>query len=156
VVLLVLNPGAGDEIQALKAGVMEIGDIYVINKADYPGVASLERDLREVCDNTTRSMVPPVVVRTVASAGEGLDELYGRISTHYDALGEAGELARRHRERLADAVADTAADMVRAWAKERFGTAAAGDVSLVELRRRLADALETISTDFGGSHDGDD
>ncbi len=155
VVLLVLNPGAGDEIQALKAGVMEIGDIYVINKTDYPGVASLERDLREVCDNATRHTVAPVTAKTVASTGEGVTELYETIHSYHAELDKVGELTRRRQNRLADAVADAAADMVRTWVKEQSFSAAPGDVPLGELRRRLAGALETISTNFGGSHDGD-
>ena len=161
VVLLVLNPGAGDEIQALKAGVMEIGDIYVINKADYPGVESLERELVEVCDNAQRKSVTPVVMKTVASAGDGVSALYETIGRHYDALGREGELARRRRERMADAVADTAANMVRRWLKDRTASASAGavpltDIPLTEIRRRLAGALDSLSIDSGGSHGGDD
>ncbi|MDA3948742.1 MAG: methylmalonyl Co-A mutase-associated GTPase MeaB [Spirochaeta sp.] len=147
IVLVVLTPGAGDEIQALKAGVMEIGDIYVINKADYPGVESLERELREVCATALRGAVPPTVRRTVATTGDGVVELYHQIGIHLDALIATGEQARRRRERAGDLLADIAADVVRRWVKQRGAAGSPVEISSTAFRRTLAGALETVAAD---------
>ena len=76
VTLLVLVPGMGDDVQAFKAGIMEIADIYVINKADHPGVAQVESEIRslESVGHREDGWIPPIV-RTVATDGTGIDEL---------------------------------------------------------------------------------
>src|SRR5690348_6416169 len=78
--LVVLVPGMGDDIQALKAGIMEIGDIFVINKCDRPGVENMERAVLAMLSLAHRSdgWQPPVV-KTVATEGTGIDELAGTI-----------------------------------------------------------------------------
>jgi LAO/AO transport system kinase len=78
--IVVLVPGMGDDIQALKAGIMEIGDIFVINKADRPGVEKLERAIQAVLSLAHRDdMWEPPIVRTVATHGDGIDELVDSI-----------------------------------------------------------------------------
>jgi LAO/AO transport system kinase len=74
--IVVLVPGMGDDIQALKAGIMEIGDIFVINKADRPGVEKMERAIQAVLSLAHRAdMWEPPIVKTVATQGDGIDEL---------------------------------------------------------------------------------
>lgn len=75
-VLVVLTPGAGDEIQAFKAGVMEIGDIFILNKADLPEADRAERQLRSMLELSGASDSLPPIVKTVATKGEGIKELY--------------------------------------------------------------------------------
>ncbi len=75
VVLVVLTPGQGDEIQAFKAGIMEIADIFVINKADAPGADKLEKQLRAMLELGLKDRDLPPVVKTVATEGRGVDEL---------------------------------------------------------------------------------
>ncbi|MDA2934302.1 methylmalonyl Co-A mutase-associated GTPase MeaB [Acidobacteria bacterium AH-259-D05] len=90
--LVVLVPGMGDDIQAIKAGIMEIGDIYVVNKADRPGVSEAERELEELLSMTTprRDGWSPPIVKTVATRGEGVFELAGAIDKYRSLLSEPG------------------------------------------------------------------
>jgi LAO/AO transport system kinase len=83
--IVVLVPGMGDDIQALKAGIMEIGDIFVINKADRPGVEKMERAIQAVLSLAHRAdMWEPPIVRTVATQGDGIDELVESIGRCYE------------------------------------------------------------------------
>jgi len=99
--VVVLVPGMGDDIQAIKAGIMEIGDIFVVNKADRPGA---DRTVTEVTMMMSLveehgDYVPPIV-KTVASAGKGIDDLDAAIAQHRAYLESSGELDRRNRERV--------------------------------------------------------
>jgi LAO/AO transport system kinase len=99
--LVVLNPGWGDSIQAAKAGLLEIGDVFVVNKADRPGVESTVADLNHMLhDGPERDWIPPVVT-TVASNGDGVATLWEVVRDHERHLaGGAGEqVGRRQAER---------------------------------------------------------
>lgn len=99
VVVLTL-PGLGDEIQAIKAGIMEIADVFVINKSDRPGVDRTRRDLESMLAmGAERAWSPPIVL-TVASLGEGLEELYDAVEKHRAFLSDSGELNRRRFHQL--------------------------------------------------------
>jgi len=102
-VLLVLVPGLGDDIQAMKAGVMEIADIFVVNKADKDGADKLEREIEYLLSLTTaeRKWTPPVV-RTVAVGGSGVDALVDRLDEHYLFLGSSGGLVEKRKQRGAE------------------------------------------------------
>jgi LAO/AO transport system kinase len=78
-ILVVLTPGSGDEIQAFKAGIMEIADIFVINKADHPGAEKMERQLRAMLELGLPTDQQPEVVRTVATKGKGMEGLMAEI-----------------------------------------------------------------------------
>ena len=83
--IVVLVPGMGDDIQALKAGIMEIGDIFVINKADRPGVEKMERAVQAVLSLAHRAdMWDPPIIKTVATQGEGIDDLVEAIGRCYE------------------------------------------------------------------------
>jgi len=99
--LVVLVPGMGDDIQAIKAGIMEIGDIFVVNKADRPGADKTVTEVTMMMSLVEEhgDWVPPIV-KTVASQSKGIDELEAAIVKHYDYLGASGELDRRNRERV--------------------------------------------------------
>jgi len=79
IVLVILTPGTGDEIQVFKAGIMEIADIFVLNKADSPGAERMERQLRAVLDLGLGGKALPPVVKTVATKGEGVKLLVSEI-----------------------------------------------------------------------------
>jgi LAO/AO transport system kinase len=99
----VLNPGWGDAVQAAKAGLLEIADVFVLNKADRPGAGEAERDLVAmlgVADRRDSEWIPPVV-RTVATSGEGAGEVVDAVRRHRDHLEAVGLLARRRGERAA-------------------------------------------------------
>jgi len=78
-VLVVLTPDAGDEIQAFKAGIMEIADVFVINKADHPGADKMERQLQAMLDLGFADKSRPPVVKTVATKGKGVDRLLSEV-----------------------------------------------------------------------------
>ena len=94
-----LAPGFGDEIQAIKAGLMEIGDIFVINKADRENADRAVIDLLSALELNTKKKWKPQVIKTVALTGKGVDELLKAIEEHRKYL-EAGELEERRRKRI--------------------------------------------------------
>jgi LAO/AO transport system kinase len=99
--VVVVNPGWGDAIQANKAGLLEIADIFVINKADRPGAAETRRDLENMLDmSMTMGDWRPPIVDTVAATGEGSDALWEAISKHRSHLDASGELAARRARHL--------------------------------------------------------
>ncbi|MEO7234540.1 MAG: methylmalonyl Co-A mutase-associated GTPase MeaB [Lapillicoccus sp.] len=96
--LVLLAPGMGDGIQAAKAGILEIGDVFVVNKADREGADATVRDLRHMIslgDRTEPGLWRPPVVKTVASRSEGVDELMGAVDKHVAWLTDTGSLRAR-------------------------------------------------------------
>jgi LAO/AO transport system kinase len=133
--LVIVAPGMGDSIQAAKAGILEIADIFVVNKSDRPGAQEAIRDLRTMLAMTgygAGDWKPPIVA-TTAAAGEGIDELVDRLEAHAAWLGESGE---RDRRRLARAREEVAAIAVAAL-RERLG-ALPGESQLEELAAHVA------------------
>jgi LAO/AO transport system kinase len=112
-----VNPGWGDAVQANKAGLLEIADIFVINKADRPGVVEARRDLDRMLDLTTASDGRPPIVATTAATGEGVDELWAAIREHRDHLTTTGQLEERRRSRVADEITEIVAALLRERAR---------------------------------------
>lgn len=114
--LLVLVPGMGDDVQAMKAGAMEIADLFVINKADREGVERMEQELAAMLSLSARpdGWVPPIV-RTVATVGSGIDELGRAIASYRNFLERSGR-ARRElesaRQRLVELLRERLLDIV--------------------------------------------
>ncbi len=98
-VALVLMPGSGDSIQALKAGIMEIPDLIVLNKADNPQVNLLRSELKQVLTMADKDQRPPVI-ETRATDGYGVPELWRRVLAHQEQLAESGALEERRRANL--------------------------------------------------------
>ncbi len=99
-VVVVTVPGLGDDIQAIKAGILEIADVFVINKADREGVDRTVRDLHMMLSLGEHGDWIPPILKTVASRDEGVAEMAEAIAKHRSWLGESGELARRRRSHL--------------------------------------------------------
>src|SRR5687768_13747764 len=99
--LVVLVPGMGDDIQAIKAGIMEIGDVFVVNKADRPGADKTVTEVTMMMSLVEEhgDWVPPIV-KTVASRSEGIADLEAAVVRHFDYLSASGELDRRNRDRV--------------------------------------------------------
>ena len=99
--VVVLVPGMGDDIQAIKAGIMEIGDIFVVNKADRPGADKTVTEVTMMMSLVEEhgDWLPPIV-KTIASRGEGIAELDDALQKHFAYLAASGELDRRNRERV--------------------------------------------------------
>jgi LAO/AO transport system kinase len=135
--LVVLAPGFGDAVQVAKAGILEVADILVVNKADRDGARRLARDLREMVglgaghdDEGGRWTVP--IVQTVAERGDGVAELLGAIDAHRDHLSGSGELHRRRLARARNEIDQLAVTALRATLGGLDGTAGIGLDDLAE------------------------
>jgi LAO/AO transport system kinase len=100
--VVVVNPGWGDAVQANKAGLLEIADVFVVNKADRDGLAETVRDLEMMLDLSGHPAWRPPIVATVATRGDGIDELWDAIRAHRAFQEQDGTLARRREARLRD------------------------------------------------------
>jgi GTPase len=112
-VVLALMPGSGDSIQALKAGVMEIPDVIVVNKADHPLTDTMVREIRGVLSLGPQEGWRVPIVKTEASRGEGVGELAAKIAEHREFIEEQGTLAERRRRNLLNEVIALAAARLR-------------------------------------------
>jgi LAO/AO transport system kinase len=132
-IVLVLMPGSGDSIQALKAGVMEIPDIIVVNKSDHPMTDTMIREIRGVLSlgPSTSWRVP--IVKTEAAKGEGVAELAEKISEHREHIEAEGTLDERRARNLRNEVLELAASRMR----RRLEAAVADDASVRELLDRV-------------------
>lgn len=98
--MVVTVPEAGDEIQTFKAGLMEVGDIFVLNKADRPKVMKMQLTLEQMLElenQEKREWIPPII-KTIATKGEGVDELQKNIEKHRQYLAESGKFQKRREE----------------------------------------------------------
>ena len=105
-VVLVLTPNSGDLIQAMKAGIMEIADVYAINKADLGGADTLQRDIQSALTwrKEHRSGAAPQVLTLTAARSEGIDAVAGALAVVFERLEEGGLLRQRRRVRAAEQV----------------------------------------------------
>jgi LAO/AO transport system kinase len=134
-VVLALMPGSGDSIQALKAGIMEIPDVIVINKMDHPMAKTMMSEVRQVLSLGPQEGWEPPIVLTEAMRGEGVDTLWEKIGEHRAWLEAEGELERRRRRNLAHEVFAVASTRARRHLEE---TVREDD----ELRRLLGEVQE--------------
>jgi LAO/AO transport system kinase len=122
--IVLLAPGMGDAIQAAKAGILEVADVYVVNKADRDGADNTVRDLRNMIsqgDGPHGGWKPPIV-KTVAARSEGISDLVEKLDEHWAWLASSGELARRRTARAAGEIEAIALTALR----ERLGDLHAG------------------------------
>jgi LAO/AO transport system kinase len=115
--IVVLNPGWGDAVQANKAGLLEVADLLVVNKADRPGRDDTVRDLRQMLEWSSTTDWEPPIVETVATEGRGIETLWDAIAAHRAHLEANGRLAARRDARLRDEL--------RSLVAERLGQRAA-------------------------------
>jgi LAO/AO transport system kinase len=138
--VVVVNPGWGDSVQANKAGLMEIADVFVINKADRNGVAETRRDLEQMLDlsDLPHDAYRPPIVATIASTGEGVTDLWDAVLAHREYAESSGQLAKRRafrsREELREIVANRLGERAR-------------QICTGERWDQLTDAVVTNATD---------
>ncbi|MHB8468145.1 MAG: methylmalonyl Co-A mutase-associated GTPase MeaB [Gaiellaceae bacterium] len=138
-VVLVLMPGSGDSVQALKAGIMEIPDVIAINKMDHPAAKTMLNEVRSILSlDRDREWQPPIVL-TEATRGESVPELWAKIAAHRAFLVDSGQLEERRRKNLAGEVFAVAS----ARAKQHIEQAVADDPEL----RRLLDEVQQRQLD---------
>ena len=150
-IVLVLMPGSGDSIQALKAGVMEIPDVIVINKADHPLTDTMVREIRGVLslanlDRTPEGDEGPArphwrvpIVKTEATQGIGVDELVERLEEHREHILAAGQLEERRRRNLRNEVLAIATAKMRRRLEEELSEDAEFERLLEEVVQRRLD-----------------
>jgi len=138
-VVLVLMPGSGDSVQALKAGIMEIPDVIAINKMDHPAAKTMLNEVRSILSLDRKSSWKPPIVLTEATRGENVPELWGKIEEHRAYLESEGRLEERRRKNLAGEVFAIASGR----AKAHLERAVADDPEL----RRLLDEVQRRELD---------
>ncbi|MCW2849489.1 MAG: meaB [Marmoricola sp.] len=113
--IVLIAPGMGDGIQAAKAGILEIGDLFVINKADRDGADQVRRELRSMIGLTERPPGAwlPEIVKTVASKGEGIDDVVAAVEKHREHITASGELEKRRLRRARDEIEAIAVTALR-------------------------------------------
>nr|MBA2560421.1 methylmalonyl Co-A mutase-associated GTPase MeaB [Propionibacteriales bacterium] len=149
--LVLLSPGMGDGIQAAKAGILEIGDVYVVNKADREGADQVVRDLRSVLSlGAVAGSWRAPIVKTVAQTGEGIADVVSAIAAHRQRLVDTGELTTRRTRRARDEVEAIAVTSLRRRFADLHGHAdldalatavVAGSTDPYTAADRLVDAL---------------
>ena len=111
--LVILNPGLGDGVQMIKAGIMEIADVFVVNKADLPGAQKTVQEVRSMLSMGPKLAWRPPIVTAVAAKGEGTEDVMEAVEKHRQFLDTSGEASQQAVARLKD----EAADLVGEWAK---------------------------------------
>jgi len=154
VTVVILVPGMGDDVQTIKAGIMEIADIFVINKSDYPGSERVEREIRALQSLAVRNdgWVPPIV-KTVASEGQGIDELAEAVQ-HFETHLENGGLSlqrsvRNWQQRLLGMLRDAMLERARLQVKD--GLLARYATEVAEHKRDPYTLVEGIVEKLGKS-----
>ncbi|HYZ78193.1 MAG TPA: methylmalonyl Co-A mutase-associated GTPase MeaB [Gaiellaceae bacterium] len=138
-VLLVLMPGSGDSVQALKAGIMEIPDVIAVNKMDHPAAKTMLNEVRSILSLDRESKWRPPIVLTEAAREQNVPELWERVEEHRAYLGQDGRLEERRRRNLAGEVFAVATTRAQAHLERSV----ADDPEL----RRLLDAVERRELD---------
>ena len=130
-VAVLVVPGMGDSIQAAKAGILEIADVFVVNKADRPQAHETIRDLRSMIALAERRPGDwrPPIVKTIATTGEGIDEMAGKLDAHWSWLDSSGERDRRRVARAREEVAALALGALRRRMSRLPGDSALGPVA---------------------------
>ena len=146
---VVLLPGLGDEIQAIKAGILEIGDVFLVNKADREGADRTAAELAMMLDLAPPAAWRPPIVRTVATRGEGVEEAAEALAAHGAFLDSTGEGARRRerrmRARLLALLEERFRRAVESHAPERGGL----EEAILRLAERREDPYSAAARLFG-------
>ena len=146
-VVLALQPGAGDSVQALKAGVMEIADIICMNKADHPqakNAASEVRSILQIGHELDPDAPTPPIVMTRGDHGEGVEELKEKIGEHREFLQETGRMKERHLASIREFILSWATNKMEKEMQDRLSTE---DAELMEkVRRRELDPISAAET----------
>ena len=131
--VVVLTPNLGDSVQMIKAGILEIADVFAVNKADIDGHGRVVAELRTMLNLAPKAAWRPPIIPTVATRQEGIDQLWDAVLAHRKHLETSGRADELSRQRLRDETAEVAAELARGRARR----ALAEDPALAE--RLLAD-----------------
>jgi len=144
-VLLVLMPGSGDSVQALKAGIMEIPDVIAVNKLDHPAARTMAQEVRSIVALEPDRQRRPAILLTEAVRGEGVPELWNALEARRVVLAERGELDERRRRNLEGEVEALAVARLRDQARSAMGENAYVKELVDGVGRREVDPLTAVS-----------
>ena len=144
-VVLALMPGSGDSVQALKAGIMEIPDVIVVNKADHPGAKTMLQEVRSIVALDPDRERRPAILLTDAVRGEGVPELWEALEARRARLEEHGELARRRERNLSGEVETLAVARLRQRARHAMASDPDVRAAVEGVSRREVDPLTAVS-----------
>ena len=144
VVLLVLMPGSGDAVQALKAGIMEIPDVIVVNKSDHPQATTMLQEVRSIVALDPVRDRRPAILATEALRGEGVAELWDALEARRAGLAERGELDARRERNLAGEVEALAVGRLRGLVRRAMRDDAALRALVEGVQRREVDPLTAV------------
>jgi len=142
ITIVVLSPESGDEVQFMKAGLLEIADIYVVNKSDRPGANKLNTLIKSMAQFHDHSKeITPLIVNTQAHTEKGIDELYNKIKTHYSKLNKSGIINSKRIKRYKYRVNNLIKDKLLAsfWSEKKI--------------KALEEQIEKIDTDKKSPHE---
>lgn len=143
--MVVLVPGLGDDIQAIKAGILEIGDIFTINKADREGAERLNIELEMMLDlNQDKVAWRPPVKRTIASRSDGIDDLVSTIHDHVAYLTESGQLLERRRERTKNELLAMLNEQMGRIILKRISESGEFDQMVASIEQRTSDPYTVV------------
>lgn len=143
--LVVLVPGLGDDIQAIKAGILEIGDVFAINKADRDGCDRLNVEIEMMLDLDSKKVDwRPPIQRTIASKDEGVDELAELLDEHFEYLKESGELDVRREQRIRNEVLTMIQEEIGRFVRENVTEMEGFDNMIVGIKNRETDPYTVV------------
>ena len=153
--LVALQPGSGDSIQVLKAGILEVADIFVVNKSDHPMANQMKREIRSMMTMLDFPGWVPELVMTQATTGEGVDELWTAIEKHVSYLNESGEIAQRRNEAFMHQVRQLVRGRLERRLERELHGRAQGDVDPYAAAERILGAfgIEEHGTVAQDAHD---
>ena len=144
--LVVLVPGLGDDIQAIKAGILEIGDVFAINKADRDGCDKLNVEIEMMLDLDSRELAwRPPIKRTIASKDEGVDELVEALNEHFEFLEDSGELAERRKDRTRNEIITMINEQIGRYVSEIIASCDDFNSQVEAVHNRLGDPYTVVN-----------
>ena len=148
-IVVMVQPGTGDEVQMAKAGILEIGDIFVVNKADLPGVDHTVRELNDMISlgeelSTEEAAWTPPVITTQATTGQGVETLADRLEQHRSYLNESNAVADRRRSRYANEVETILQDELANRARHAIELSGGIDTIAERVSNRESDPYEEV------------
>lgn len=145
--MVVLIPGMGDDIQAIKAGILEIGDLYCINKSDLDGADKLVREINMMLDlDTFMTDWRPPITKVIASQNEGIGDLVATIEKHRSYIEGNGELIRRRTKRTRDEMLDILSSNIGAYIKNKIVDSGRLDNYVESIKRHETDPYTVIGS----------
>ena len=143
--MVVLIPGMGDDIQAIKAGILEIGDLFCINKADHDGADKLVRELNMMLDlDSMMTDWRPPIQKVIANQGEGITELIGHIEKHFNYIKENGQLAERRTKRIRDEMLDILSSNIGRYIQGRIVESGRLDEYVEKIKKHETDPYTVV------------